>query len=139
MSEERRKVLKMLAEGKVTAEEAERLLERLGQSEQRGETAVMTMDPPRSKGPKAPLKFLRVLVDSSDGDQVNIRIPLALVRTGIKLTTLMPSNASKQLAEKGVDLSELGDLEGEALIEALRELNVDVDSHDGDKVRIFCE
>jgi hypothetical protein len=80
-----------------------------------------------------------VLVDSSKGDKVNIRVPLSLVRAGIKLKAVMPEHARQQLSEKGIDLSNLGGLEGEELLQALRELNVDVDAADGDKVRIFCE
>ena len=30
-------------------------------------------------------RFLRVVVDSPDRDQVNVRVPLAILRTGIKL------------------------------------------------------
>jgi hypothetical protein len=33
----------------------------------------------------------------------------------------------------------LGELDGEELYEALRDLEVDVDSGDGDSVRVFCE
>ena len=142
MSSERKKVLEMLAEGKINAEEAERLLERLGSignqpgpegpdgSEPRGDTLSPAGGLP---------KFLRVVVDSSDGDKVNIRVPLALVRTGLKLSTMLPTEANEKLNAKGIDLSHLSELETEELIAELRELTVDVDSGDGDKVRVFCE
>jgi hypothetical protein len=138
MSTERLKILEMVAEGKITAEDAARLLEKLADSNQssgftgggEGESIVHRT---------GKLKYLRVVVDSEDGDKVNIRVPLALVRTGIKLSTMVPEDANRKLAEKGVDLSALGGLAEEELIEALRELTVDVDSSDGDTVRIFCE
>jgi hypothetical protein len=137
MSVERKKVLEMLAEGKINPEEAERLIDRLIHSSEEDRTAV---EPGSGEGrPAGKLKYLRVVVNSHDNDRVNIRIPLELVRTGIKLTTMLPAEANEKLAEKGVDLSHLGKLQGEQLIEALRELNVDIDSSDGDKVRIFCE
>ena len=85
------------------------------------------------------LKYLRVLVDSADGDKVNVRVPLALIRTGIKLTTLLPDHASEKLSEQGVDLGKLSDMDMAELHETLRELQVDVDSSDGDVVRVFCE
>lgn len=141
MSEERKKVLEMLAEGKINTADAERLLEKLNGSsgtagaEAPGEAA---RDVAIATG-KGPLKYLRVVVDSSDGDKVNIRVPLALVKTGIKLSTMMPAEANEKLAEQGIDLSHLSGLKGEELIEALRDLKVDVDSNDGDTVRIFCE
>jgi hypothetical protein len=80
-----------------------------------------------------------VEIQSGDGDQVNIRVPLRLIRTGVKLTTLLPSETNAKLAAKGLDLNELGSLEGDELVDALRELKVDVDSSDGDTVRVFCE
>jgi hypothetical protein len=141
MSEERKKVLEMLAEGKINMADAERLLEKLnGSSGRTGPEASgeATRDADIATG-KGPLKYLRVVVDSSDGDKVNIRVPLALVKTGIKLSTMMPAEANEKLAEQGIDLSNLSGLKGEELIEALRDLKVDVDSNDGDTVRIFCE
>lgn len=136
MSTERRQVLEMLAEGKISAEEAEKLLEKLQASREEG---------PRGSGieakdtPGAAPKFLRVIVNSTEGDEVNIRVPLALVRTGIRLSTMLPSHANEKLAEKGIDLSQLSGLEGDELVEVLKDLTVDVDSAKGDKVRIFCE
>ncbi len=154
---ERKQVLEMLAEGKINAEEAERLLTKLENLEnpatREAETeAEGTSDQTESKesgccselkgvgaSNSKKLKYLRVLVNSEDGDSVNIQVPLALVRTGIKLSAMLPSDARKKLHEKGVDLSQFSELAGDDLIEALRDLNVDVDSVDGDKVRIFCE
>ncbi len=139
MSAETKKVLDLLAEGKISAADAERLLERLAAAGEipGGRTDVGDEEPeaPRTGKPK----FLRVVVKSDEGDNVNIRVPIALVRTGLKLTTMMPPEASQKLQEKGIDLSHLGDLKGEDLVEALRELTVDVHSHDGDEVRVFCE
>jgi hypothetical protein len=134
MSNDRRKILEMLAEGKITAEDADRLLARI----EEGRPA----DSPGEAGPRSaprPLKYLRVLVDSEDGDKVNVRVPIALVRTGLVLGTLIPAGASDELKKSGIDLSGLSALDGEELTEALRELNVDVDSADGDTVRVFCE
>lgn len=167
MSDERMQVLKMLADGKITVDDAERLLARLeqvrpGPGPGAGESvptgagksvatgagelasggggefvAVGSGGEPavRSGTPK----YLRVLVDSADGDKVNVRVPLALVRTGIKLTALLPSDATQKLGEKGIDFSHLAELNGEEMVEALRELNIDVDTAQGDSVRVFCE
>lgn len=133
MTNDRKKVLEMLAEGKISAEDADRLLNKLqdGSSDDGPDQVDLAS--------QRPLKYLRVLVNSSDGDNVNIRVPMALVRTGLMLTTMIPVAASDELEKKGVDLSGLNGLDGEELVEALRELNVDVDSKDGDTVRVFCE
>ncbi len=153
MSEERLQVLKMLAEGKIDPEEAERLLARLEDVKQEGvqrtaaqgpkeEAAMGAPAPPAplaGKPSQGPPKYLRVLVNGANGDKVNVQVPMALVRTGIKLTTLLPSDAAEELKEKGIDLSSLSELHGDELVEALRELNVDVNTADGDTVRVFCE
>ncbi len=164
MSEERKKVLAMLAEGKITADEAERLLEKLGDEDaggrgQRhqggrrhrrfkhlhiGAGSLPDDDPEAAAGtdrgsPVAFPKYLRVEVHSSKNDRVSVRVPFRLIRTGIKLSTMLPRDTNAKLAERGIDLSELGKLEGEELAEALRELKVDVDSPNGDTVRVFCE
>jgi hypothetical protein len=135
MKEERKQILEMLSQGKISAEDAERLMDKL----ESGDAG----DKPFAPGPPAEIpskpKYLRVHVDSSDGDKVNVRVPLALIRTGIKLTTVLPDNVNDELGKKGVDLSKLSELEGDELYESLRELQVDVDSGDGDVVRIFCE
>lgn len=135
MSEERKKVLEMLAEGKISSDEADRLLDKI-ESRPDPRRAVLG-ETSESRRPGVP-KYLRVLVDGA-GDKVNIRVPLALVRTGIKLTTMLPSEANKKIKAQGIDLSELGELQGYELVKALAELTVDVDSSDGSTVRVFCE
>ena len=149
MNTERRKVLDMLAEGQVSAEDAERLLQKLDRSggdagrpkdaAPSGDEAATGGGAGGANGPEAgaaPLKYLRVLVDSADGDKVNVRVPLGLLRTGVSLAMLLPAVAGEKLSENGIDLSHLG---GDALVEELRELTVDVDSAKGDTVRVFCE
>ena len=135
MSRERTKILQMVAEGKITPEEAEKLMSRIDDS--RTTTAVVEHEVVREDRKSGPIKYLRVVVDGDD--KVNIRVPIGLIRTGIKLTTLMPLSASEHLSDHGIDLSQFNNLDGEELMEALRELHVDVDCEDGDTVRIFCE
>jgi hypothetical protein len=137
VSEESKRVLDLLAQGKISVEEADRLLERLAG----GPRPAAPRVPPAAERPApggAP-KFLRVVVNSVDGDSVNVRVPLALVRTGIKLGAMLPQHARERLHEKGIDLSQLTGMESEEMVEALRELTVDVDSAQGDVVRVFCE
>lgn len=135
MKEERRQILDLLAEGKISAADAERLLDKLA--------AVAPDAAPaggdHAEGRPARPKYFRVHVDSADGDKVNIRVPLALIRTGIKLSAVLPERVTRELSEQGVDLRGLSELDAEELNEALRELQVDVDSEHGDVVRIFCE
>ena len=136
MSQETKKVLEMLASGQITADEAEKLLEKLGAS---GTAPAAPAASEEASGAAPKPRFLRVVVDSPDRDQVNVRVPLAILRTGIKLLAVLPSKVSERLVEGGIDLSALRDLHREELVEHLRELHVDVDSKNGEKVRIFCE
>jgi hypothetical protein len=136
MSAETKKVLEMLAAGQITAEDADKLLEKLGAS---GASATPRPAAEEAAGAAQKLRFMRVVVDKPDGDQVNIRVPLAILRTGVKFLAVLPPRVSEKLTEKGIDLSALRELQREDLVEHLKDLHVDVDSKDGEKVRIFCE
>jgi hypothetical protein len=96
MSEERKKILKMLAEGKISADEAEELLDALG-SEPRQEKAA---------GNLKNIKYLYVKVLSAANDNVDVRVPLGLIRAGMKLTAFIPPQAmehiSVQMREHGM-------------------------------------
>ena len=130
---ERTMVLEMLKEGKVDAEQAEKLLKALGKS--------MPKKSKERKKVQLEKKFLMVKVQGDDGETVDVKIPLKLLQTGIKLTSLMPKNVQEKMETEGVDLSQL-DLseDGDELVEALQELEVNVnDPSKNAKVRVYCE
>ena len=65
-------------------------------------------------------------------ERVNIRVPMALIRAGVKLSALIPSDAangmSEALREKGIDM-DVRNLKTESvdeLVDALHDLEVDV-------------
>lgn len=136
MSAERKKVLELLAGGKITAEEAEKLLAKL-EGDSTGRPEPQAAGSGEATGAKQP-RFLRILVEKPGQEQVNLRVPLSLCRTG-KLFAFLPSRVSERLAERGIDLSGFNSLSGEDLEEALRTVNIDVEKDDGKKVRVFCE
>ncbi|RJO73621.1 hypothetical protein D5S18_20755 [Nocardia panacis] len=139
MNEQRRRILEMLAEGKITADEAERLIDALER--------VPPQAPQRVERGAKP-KYLRVVVTENAGGaepgRVNIRIPLQLLRAGVRLTSLVPMwavarlNAEFKRAGISVDLTELKPQHLEELIDQLDDLVVDVDQLD-DKVQVYCE
>jgi hypothetical protein len=144
MNEHRMKVLEMLSAGKISVEEAERLIERLDGSPAPDEEGAPSLaealaTPAAERRPPKRPKFLRVCVLSEDGDKVNVRVPLALVRAGIKMKALLPQHAREAMEQQGIDLSAVSGENIEELVEAIAELSVDVDSEKGDKVRVFCE
>ena len=131
-----KKILEMLSESKITVEEATALLSKLQNTDDKIDESGFEKDQDsRGKTPK----YLRVLVDSTEGDKVNVRVPLSLIKTGIKLSALIPCDAAARIGSSGFDLSQISKLSGDELIEALRELQVDIDSANGDKVRVFTE
>lgn len=134
MAESRKKILEMLASKKISVDEASMLLEKLSAAPV--EPAVECGERPEAA---RNLKYLRVVVDSTDGDKVNIRVPLSLIRTGIKLGSLIPKDAAETMSEKGIDLSGLSELDENELVKLLSELKVDVESGDGETVKIFTE
>lgn len=150
MSENKKKILEMLEAGKVSAEEAMQLLSAVEDSEETHyATDAEVISGVKSSALKK-IKYLRVLIDSPGkavGDKtekVNVRVPVALIRAGMKFTSLIPNDAAgqveKALHDKGVNfnLKNIKDEDIEDLIEALRELDVDIDGGDG-KVRVYAE
>ena len=132
MNTECRKVLDMVAGGKLSSADAERLLSKLAESAE-DETKRPSGDGTTGTDP---LRYLRVVVDSQEGDKVNVRVPLGLLRTGIQLSAMLPLLATSR---RVIDLSHLTGLSGDELLDELRHLEVNVDSTNGDTVRVFCE
>ena len=141
MNDDRRQILDMLSQGKITTDEAERLLSALDR------TGGSAGSEPQRLANRA--KYLRVSVDTDEeGDggptKVNIRVPMQLLRAGVRLSSLIPPAArdevNAQMRKHGVpfDLNQLKPENLEELIEQLAELTVDVDQ-EKTKVRIYCE
>jgi hypothetical protein len=143
MTNERRQVLELLSQGKVSAEEAEQLLERVeasgGSRTSGGAAAGAAIGSPATSGSPGTPKFMCVHVDTHEGDEVKVRLPLALVKSGIKLSAMLPKEAAEAMSKNGVDFSQLSTLGGADLVDALRDMQIDVSSHEGDQVKIYCE
>jgi len=142
MSEERRQILNMLAQGKIDVAQAEKLLEAVGES---GFSEEKTSEGDSRKKPK----FLRIMVHSKadSGDKhedVNIRIPLQLVKAGMMFGSLIPDGAKERVNEvfkdKGINIDLQGLKSGKMddIISALNDTHIDVNDDEA-IVRIFCE
>jgi hypothetical protein len=140
MNEQRKDILDMLAEGKITAEEAEQLIAALEQDQPPTASSIDTR-------PKGKAKYLRVVVDAVENGEptrVNVRVPLQLLRAGVRLAALIPAQAldraSAELSKSGTpfDLTQLKPEQLEALVDHLDEMTVEVDQPDA-QVRVFCE
>jgi hypothetical protein len=133
MGDNQKRILQMLAEGKLTVDEANRLLAALNE-EPGGETQGA------EKPTKPKPKYLYVKVEPKEGHphgehgRVNVRVPVSLVRAGMKLSALMPpqvaEDVNRSIKGKGInfDIRNLKDEDIEHLISALAETEIDVDS-----------
>jgi hypothetical protein len=92
MHNEGMQILKMLEEGKITAEEAARLLD--------------TLSEPPETGTSKKAKRLRVEITDPETNKkkVNLRIPLGLAKIATKF---IPAKKKQELAEQGVDIDEV--------------------------------
>ncbi len=83
---------------------------------------------------------------SKDPVQANIRVPMQLLRAGVKLASLIPmqarSHVNDAMREHGMqmDINQIKPENLEEIVDQLDELTVDVDQKgSGTKVRVFCE
>ena len=156
MNENRKQILEMLAAGKITSDEAERLLAALDPEPSAGigNAATTSGSGAKNTGPKTHPKYLRVLVEADESmtgnkglTTVNVRVPMQLLRAGVRLAALIPQQAHNQLdsalSSHGIPLtlSQIKPENLEELIDHLEDLTVDVDGKEGNttKVRVFCE
>ncbi len=123
-SEERMKILKMIEEGKLSAEEGTKLLAAL--SEKRGPT------PARASGMPGGARWLRIRVTDvrSGRSKASVQIPLELVDAGLKIGAHFAPEV------EGVDLSNVM----EAVRSGMAGKVIDViDEEDGEHVEIYVE
>jgi hypothetical protein len=97
--DEKLKILKMVEEGKISGEEAHKLLEALEAK-------------PLEEEAKA--RWLKVKVIENGTQKVNVRIPLKLMKilakAGGNINIKLPAEAQEQLAEKGIELGDMKDI-----------------------------
>lgn len=139
MTTERLRILNLVAEGKISAAEAATLLDALGADR----TAA-----PGGAAPGGAPRYLRVVVEDPQGEhggKVNVRVPMNLIRAGVRLAAILPPGVhdqiNKALKQNGLDLdvSKVRPEDLEEIVAHLGELTVDVDGNRGERVRIFCE
>ena len=147
MAENKKRILEMLAQNKISTDEAYRLLSAL---ESEGSATEGTQNAGTAARMKS--KYLRVCIMpgpereySGKGDRVNVRVPMTLIRAGMKFTSLLPPEARDKvngaLREKGIDfdMRNLKPEDMDELLEALSDLEVDVAGSQGETVKVFVE
>lgn len=93
---------------------------------------VRVLPPAERKDPKD--MMLRIVVDSARGDRVRVNLPIALVEIAMEIGMEMPQ-VSGNAALEGIDMKKVLEMVRLGCVGNL----IEVDSADGDKVRIFVE
>lgn len=135
MNEERRRILDLLSQGKISVEEAEQLL---ATTNAPATAAVAT-----ASG-EAP-RFLRIILENGpQAERINVRVPMQLLRAGVRLAALIPKGMqgpiNSALKEQGleIDLNALNPSDLESLVDHLAQLTVDLDNPN-ERIKVFCE
>lgn len=114
MKEDKKMILDMLAEGKITSDEAEKLLNKLSgncnhhdcgdECECDANCECHQQKSPNKANHK---RFLHIKVNEGDNATVNINMPLVLAEVGLKL---IPKKQLAILEEKDIDIQTILDL-----------------------------
>jgi len=151
-TDDTRRVLDMLQEGKITVDEADRLIKALSPDRQ-AETATADT---AADGPER-VRWIRINIQKPANDaghkakNVNIRVPIAIVKGGMRLGAIIGTFAGEKaarrmkaqgldidLAKISSDLSQMNGPEFDEFLRSLNETNIEID--DGkSQVRITAE
>lgn len=132
--EEKMRILKMVEEGKISAEQAVGLLDALGQAVPAEAPAGNWVEPVSAPDGGYDDKMLRVVVDTPEGDKVNVQLPVKIVRQMLKVTGKLP--IQWEGSEK-VDLEALTTAILECIDNETLGTIVDVSASDGSTVKVY--
>ncbi|MGM0410031.1 MAG: SHOCT-like domain-containing protein [Bacillota bacterium] len=93
MTDERKRILQMLEEGKIDVDEANDLLSTL-----EGKNNV------EKKKNHSKAKSIKILVEENGKEQVNISIPMVIAKSFMKF---IPKSAQKSLNKQNIDVEEI--------------------------------
>lgn len=147
MSAETKKVLELLAAGKISQEDAERLLDKLTSATQasQGDPTTSQRVPPPSGSAGASTanaprpRFIRIQIDRPGRDDINMRVPLSSMRGGRHWMAFLPIRLADKLHEYGLDFGCLETMNDEDFRRAMDQMNVDIQGRSGKRVRIYAE
>lgn len=125
MNEEIMRILKMVEEGKLNADKAKELIDVL---EQQNEQVIVVKDYDN--------KMLKVNIESHEGDEVKIKLPVKVIKTIIKATGKLPMMSNNM---DGINMDELMDIISNSLDSAVMGEIVNISSAEGDEVKVLVE
>ena len=136
MQEQRKKILKMLSEGKINEQQAEELLDAIDSNEEKNEAISVVKDKAdfeegfnefKADVLKSGESYLLVYVNSVDGDTVKVKLPMSFVKIMISA-----AKSKENINFNGVDLDT--ETLKNAIDNGLVGRIVEVESDNGDKV-----
>jgi hypothetical protein len=155
-TDDTRRILDMLAQGKLTVDEADQLLKAMG-AESAADATASTAAADTAADGKPRTRWIRINIHKPARDgahrpkDVNIRVPVAVVRGGMRLGALIGTfageKAAQRMKERGLDLdlsaisgdlSRMNGPEFDSFMKSLDDVNIEID--DGkSQVRITTE
>ena len=151
-TDDTRRILDMLSQGKITVDEADRLIKAMS-----GDRPAETATAETATDGRQRVRWFRINIHKPAKDQtdrpkdVNIRVPIAVVKGGMRLgaiiATFAGEKAAQRMKERGLDLdlstingdlSRMNGAEFDTFLRSLDDMNIEID--DGkSQVRITTE
>ena len=151
-TDDTRRILEMLSQGKITVDDADRLIQAVSADRSAASTPA---DAASDAKPRA--RWFRINIhkpskdDTHQPKDVNIRVPIAVAKGGMRLGAIIATFAGEKAAQRmkargldldlsaiNGDLSRMNGAEFEAFMKSLDEMNIEID--DGrSTVRITAE
>lgn len=128
MNEEISRILKMVEEGKISADKAQELIEALNDKAVAVSGNIVNADDDIIN------KMLKIKVNSKDGDNVKVNLPIKFIKTMLKTFGKIPIDQHVKGMEN-IDLNLIAD----AIDNGISGKIVDVQSADGDIVEVIIE
>lgn len=142
--EERMKILEMLANGVISASEANELLSTLDNKKVivKGDNQTKTLK--ESEYVKTNIgKILRVRINSSEGDKVNVNIPISFIKAAMKAgngygifeNSIKINGINNDFVKDNIDIDFIIQCIDSGAVGSI----VDIESANGDKVEVYID
>jgi hypothetical protein len=142
MSADSRRILELLAEGKITVDEAAKLLSAL-----RSDETAKAIGAPATAAERPAPQYLHIVAGAKTADaqeHLRIKIPLSLLRAGAKLRAFVPPEAREEITEKlrakglEVDPFDMTGAEIDDFLRALADFELEAGDEEG-RLRLYVE
>ena len=99
MNDEKMKILSMLENGNISADEAAKLLDAIGAVDESARDVAVEKSKPN--------RWLRIRIAEDGREKVKVNVPLKIVELLTKMQGVLPADARAQLDEHEIDLEQI--------------------------------